>query len=143
MTKQVLITLYGLQTEGGTALDEPIEITTPGTYKFDGAMHEVRFQEKNDPELPPTENIFRMSRDRVEVHKEGFLNADMVFVPGVRSASIYQTSFGEMRAELMTTTLDFNESLDQINVKLEYGLSLDGGIPYDCEIRVDVISLKQ
>ncbi len=136
MTKDVLITVSGVQyeTDGGK---DPIVIMVPGTYHFRNNKHYLIYDEY-DEDGEVTKNTVKIAGDQVDVIRKGLGSSHMVFEKHKENLSYYNTPFGSMLMGVTTTKIDFTETIDKMDLAIDYSLAVDGRFVSDCTIKVEV-----
>ena len=100
MTKDVLVTISGLQFEPGVSeTPEPVEVTCPGTYYKKNGKHYVMYEEIIEGFSGVTKNTLKLQQDSLDIMKRGVSNVHMVFEKnkkkhGVLSHAVWQSDDG-------------------------------------------------
>ncbi len=141
MTKDVLVSIKGLQFELGT--DEAVEMIAPGEYFFRNGKHYVRYEEvmeevEGDHDI--SMNTVKISKDQVEIMKKGGSNVHMVFVAEQKNITYYTTPFGQLQIGVFTNSIELNEKEEVIEVKLRYDLEINQSFVSNCEITMYIMS---
>ena len=141
MTKDVLVSIKGLQFELGT--DDPVEMIAPGEYYLRNGKHYVRYEEvmegvEGDHDI--SMNTVKISKEQVEIMKKGGSNVHMVFVENQKNTTYYTTPFGNLQIGIFTNCIDVQEKEDVIEVKLRYDLEINQSFVSNCEITMYVMS---
>lgn len=137
MTRNVLIATRGIQFLAGSDPDEPIEITTVGTYRKIGEKHHFKYGETLGGEEETTKNHVIVTPSSVEVRKRGEVEVEMIFEEGRASETAYATQYGVLNMEIATTMLQVDIAEDAIDVKIEYSLSMNGRYIADCTMEMN------
>ena len=77
MTKEVLLSLKGLQMEQGDGAEE-LETITPARYYHKNGSHYIVYEEMTEGFSDTTRNIIRVQDSCVEVSKKGLVNVRIV-----------------------------------------------------------------
>lgn len=141
MTKDVLISIKGLQFESGN--DEPVEMIAPGEYFFRNGKHYVRYEEiiegaEGDHDV--SMNTVKISEEQVEIMKKGGSNVHMVFADGHKNLTYYSTPFGQLQIGIFTNHIEVKEEKDVIHIKLRYDLEINQSFVSGCEITMYIMS---
>lgn len=139
MTKNVIITVRGLQPEVNA--EEPIEIISTGTYHRRNDTHYLMYEEA-DEDGRLTKNRIKITKDALEMVKQGGTATQMFFARGEKQYSCYQTPFGEMMLGMTTNHFSVEESKEQLSAKLIYGLEINGEHISECELDIEVKSCE-
>lgn len=141
MTKDVIISIKGLQTENRE--EGPIEVISPGKYHYVDGKHEVYYEEIDEEETGEkgiVKNIVRIGPHTVEVLKTGMNNSHMIFVENEKNITYYHTPFGEIMVGLDTTDFKLVEEENAIGVKLKYDLEMNQNFVSECSITIKILS---
>lgn len=134
MTKDVLVTVTGVQTVGNA----PIELVTPGTYYRKNGTHYLFYNESADGSESTTRNRVMFDDGQVDVKKNGYINVSFLFIEGKRTVSNYSTPFGSLPTAVTTTHLAVDESEREIQIVIRYALSIGGQDMEDCEVGIRI-----
>ena len=77
MTKDVIVTISGLQFAQETET-EPVEIVTAGSYYKKNGKHYIIYDEVMEGFEGSTKNIIKLTEDSLDVTKKGVTNVHMV-----------------------------------------------------------------
>ena len=139
MTKQVLLTISGLQMMGEEH-QEPVEIVTAGDYYYRNGKHYVLYDEVIEGTTGHIQNTVKIGPESLEVMKKGLSNVHMVFEKNRKNLSCYDTPFGSMMVGIQTGFIDIQESENSIDVQVKYALELNDEYLADCHIRMNIQS---
>ena len=78
MTKDVLITISGIQTIDGE-VNDPIETVTPGEYYFRNGKHYILYDEVQEGVPGVTKCMIKIGEDAVDLSKKGNAGVHMSF----------------------------------------------------------------
>lgn len=138
MTKDVFVSVTGLQVMGDTDGYDPIEMVTVGEYYFRNGKHFIKFDEVFEGFSGTTENLIKASSESIEVRKKGTANVHMIFNPQKKNVTFYQTPFGSIRMGISATRIHCRESEEEIDIQVDYSLELNEEAIADCYISVNV-----
>ncbi len=139
MTKQVLLTIAGLQfMEGQEA--EPVEVITAGDYYCRNGKHYVLYDEPVEGSSEYIHNTLKISKDSLEVMKKGLTNVHMVFEKDKKNLSYYATPFGSFQVGIQTSEVEIQETEENIDVQVAYALELNEEFLADCRLRMNIKS---
>jgi uncharacterized beta-barrel protein YwiB (DUF1934 family) len=137
MTKEVLLSLKGLQYELGADHQE-IETITSAEYFHRNGNHYLIFDEVQ-PELSGLiKNRITFRDDYLEVTKEGAINVNMVFEERKKNITNYATPFGEIIVGVDTGKVKMTEEEKHILLQVDYRLDVNYIPMADCKISVDI-----
>ncbi len=147
MTKDVLIKVRGYQylAGEGEGLSEDPEVTemiTWGHYYPKGEHHYIRYEEKMEGFSETIDNLIRLEEGRMEVRKKGLIDVLMAFDKNQMHQTNYRTPYGDIGMKIETTALDVKLEEDQIIIRIEYILEMNGAAVGSCRLEMDVISKK-
>ena len=143
MTKEVIITIRGLQFIQSEEDMEPVEVVTPGEYyKKNGQLY-LLFEEAVEGFEGTTHNVMKFKEDQREVRKKGLVNVHMVFEENKKTLSYYQTPFGVMNMGIAATNIQVHEGKNNIDLLVNYALDLNESYVADCTIQMNVKSKEE
>lgn len=141
MINNVLVTVRGRHSAGNEE-GEVIEIVVPGKYNYRDGFHYVLYEETADDTGEITKNLIKFSEERMEIRKKGYLNSFMLFEPGKKTESDYQTPFGSIETGITTWKLDVREKENDIDVFVKYSMALDADFVQDCRVEIHIAARK-
>lgn len=140
MTKEVLLTLQGLQFDQREEDAEKIETVTVGDYFKKNDRHYVVYEEITEGFEQPTKNRLKFSEHMVELTRNGLVNVHMVFQENKKNMSNYNTPFGQILVGIDTKRISIDEKEDNIVVDVDYALDINYEFLSDCHIKIDIRS---
>lgn len=147
MTKDVLVSVKGLQFADAdvreTASDEEldsIETICPGRYYYRNEGHFIVYEELVDGFAGVIKNLIRLRDREFMISKKGPVNVQMVFSEGKKTMADYHTPFGNILVALDTKKIRTEETQDDINISIEYGLEANYQFIADCNIAIHITS---
>lgn len=132
MTKDIQVKIKGTQQTVGAEPDEPVVLTTTGVHRVVGGRHHIRYDETIEGTTGNTRNHVAIGADRIEVHKKGQVETDLIFERGRTNTAAYRTQFGTLQMDVHTSKLDVIEREDRIDIRMEYDLSAGRQRISDC-----------
>ena len=132
MTKDVLVTIKGLQSLEETSDAEEVELVAKGDYYFKNGHHYIFFEERIEGFTEPTKNSIKISGNSVEVKKKGLTNVQMIFEENKKNLTYYATPFGNLQMGIAATKIDIKEQENSLD------LLIDAEHAADCQISVNV-----
>lgn len=139
MTKDVLVTICGLQ-NGPETDGEPIEMTVAGEYFYKNNKHYILYDEVMEGETQVTKNRIKISEGQMELTKHGVVNVNMMFEEKVKHITQYYTPYGALSMAIDGKKVEIKETEHEIDVKVEYGMEMNGEFVADCDISINVKS---
>lgn len=143
MTKDVLVSISGLQTEfPGEETEEnlPLEVVTPGSYFLKNGKHYVLYDEVVEGVPGVIKNKIKISGNHsMEIIKTGITNAHMVFEKNKKNLTYYQTPYGQMMIGVNTNKMDVRVQEEKIDVQVDYELDINYEPFADCTIKMNII----
>lgn len=139
MTKEVIISICGLQ-NGPETDGEPIEMIVAGEYFYKNNKHYILYEEVMEGESQVTKNRIKISNGQMELTKHGVVNVNMIFEENVKNITQYFTPYGALSMGIDGKKVEITESEDEIDVKVEYGMEMNGEFVADCNIAINVKS---
>lgn len=140
MTKEVLLTLQGLQFDQREENSDKIEMVTVGDYYKKNDRHYVIYEEVTEGFECPTKNRLKFSEQMVELTRNGLVNVHMVFQENKKNLSNYNTPFGQILVGIDTKRITIDEKEDTIVVDVDYALDINYEFLSGCHIKIDIRS---
>lgn len=140
MTKEVLLTLQGLQFDQREEDSDKIEMVTVGDYYKKNDRHYVIYEEVTEGFEQSTKNRLKFSDHMVELTRNGLVNVHMVFQENKKNMSNYNTPFGQILVGIDTKRINIDEKEDNIVVDVDYALDINYEFLSDCHIKIDIRS---
>ena len=137
MTKEILLSIKGLQFLEDNNEDE-IEVITTGTYFQKDGRHSIKYDEVMEGLEGKIQNLIKINGKSMEVTKRGLSNVHMVFEENKKNVTYYDTPFGNLLVGIAATNIDLNESKDIIDVKVDYALEVNYEHLADCTISMNI-----
>lgn len=137
MTKEVFLSLKGLQMENGEDAQE-IETITRADYYRKKDSHYVIFEEMTEGFLEKTKNMIKFRDSYLEVSKKGLINVHMVFEENKKNMTSYMTPYGNILIGIDTESVLVEEKENQIRVQVEYALEANYQHLADCRIEMEL-----
>ena len=141
MTKDILISIRGLQFEGPMEdKHEQIELIVPGQYyEKDGTKYLI-FEEEIEGVPDTIRTMIKVRKERVELSKNGAMAVAMNFEEGQKNLSTYRTPFGSLMVGIDTTEIRMKESEDSMDIEVFYHLDLNYEYFADARVRIRACS---
>ena len=115
MTKEILLSLKGLQIENSEQADE-METITPADYYMRNGSHYVVYDEVMEGFEETTRNMFKFRDSYLEVSKKGLINVHMVFEENKKNMTNYRTPYGTLLIGLDTSKVSLSEKEEEIKL---------------------------
>ena len=119
MTKEVIVTIQGLQfdaeSQGEEELDK-IESIYPGEYYLRSGSHYILYDELMEGEATPIKNVIKLRDKEFTLTKKGIINTQMVFTEGKKNMTSYVTPFGNIMIALDTEKIIVEETEEECYV---------------------------
>ena len=140
MTKEVLLTLQGLQFDQREEDAGQVEMVTVGDYYKRNGKHYVVYEEITEGFIQPTKNRLKFSDHMLELSRNGLINVHMVFQENKKNLTNYNTPFGQILIGIDTKKIQIDEREDDIVVEVDYSLDVNYEFLSDCHIKIVVCS---
>lgn len=140
MTKDVLVSINGLQITKQNEESEPIEVITAGDYYKKNDKHYVIYDEVAEGFEGITKNIVKLQENCMDITKRGITNVHMVFEKNKKHVSCYETPFGSLMLGINARNVRITEEENDIFVDVDYALELNDTHLADCKIKVAIQS---
>lgn len=143
MTKDVLVSLRGLQFEQMEESPEAIETITVGSYYAKNGKHYVIYDEVTEGFEEPTRNKIKFSEHMLELTRSGLVNVHMVFEENRKNMTSYHTPYGNIIVGIDTRQIQIKEQEDRIDVLAKYALDINYEFLAECEIAIEIRSKEK
>lgn len=146
MTREVLITIQGLQFDADAETDEEldkIESIFPGEYFYRNGSHYMMYDEIMEGEETSIKNMIKLREKEFTLTKKGNVNVQMVFTEGKKTMTSYITPFGNIMIALDTGKIAVEEQEDELRIHIDYGLEANYQYIADCHITVTVAARNE
>lgn len=138
MTKDVLVSIKGLQSIAEETEPDEVEVVSKGEYYFKNGHHFIYFDEMMEGVSEPIKNSIKITEKGVEVKKKGPASVQMNFEENKKNVTYYVTPFGTLQIGISATRIDLQEKEDNMNLCIDYALEINGEHTADCEISICV-----
>lgn len=138
MTKDILVSIKGLQFIEEE--QEEVEVIIPGNYCKRGDMHYIQYEEVTEGMEGVTKNLIKFRENCMEVTKKGLTNTHMVFQEEKKNMTYYETPFGNLLLGIAATSVEMQESEEEIDFNVNYALEINYEHLADCTLNVRVRS---
>ena len=142
MTKDVLVTVSGLQFAQGEQGEE-IEVTTSGNYYKKNNKHYVLYEEVMEGFHAVTKNVIKFDDEMFNLTKKGATNVNMLFEQNKRNVTNYVTPYGAFLVGVDARKIDVEEEEGNIHVSIDYSLDVNYEHLADCKINLHIVSKNQ
>ncbi len=138
MTKEVLISLRGLQFDQSDADAEKIETIMTGNYYEKNGSHYVLFEEVMEGLMEPVKNRIKFREHVLELTRSGAVNVHMIFEENRKNMTSYQTPYGNILIGIDTQKIHITQESERIAVDVDYALDINYEYLADCRIALDI-----
>lgn len=139
MTKEVLVSISGLQFVGEMN-NEPVEVITSGSYYKKNGKHYIVYDEVMEGFEGATKNIVKLGEEFLDITKRGVTNVHMMFEKGKKNVTYYYTPYGSLLIGIDATRIEVEETEQDIHVTVDYGLEVNYEHMADCTITMHIKS---
>lgn len=139
MTKEVLVSISGLQFVEGTD-SEPVEVITSGDYYKKNGKHYIMYDEVLEGVEGTTKNIIKLGEESLDITKRGGTNVHMMFEKNKKNVTYYYTPYGSLLIGIDTTKIESRETEHDIHVTVKYALEVNYEHVADCTIQMNIKS---
>ena len=140
MTKEVLLSLRGLQFDTGAADGDKIETITPAEYYKRNDSHYVVFDEVAEGFRESTKNIIKFKDNSLDLTKRGLVNVHMIFEENKKNMTNYATPYGNILIGIDAKSVKMMEEEEHIEVDVDYALEVNYEHFANCKIKMDIRS---
>lgn len=139
MTKEVLLSIRGLQFEGDMD-GEQIETITSANYYKRKDQHFIIYEEMMEGFEEPTKGMIRFSEREMSITKRGLVNMNMLFEEKKKNMTNYKTPYGNILIGIDTEKVAVSEQEEKIAVEVSYSMEVNYEYLADCNIKMDIIA---
>lgn len=140
MTKEVLLSLRGLQFDTTSADGDKIETITPAEYYKKNNSHYIIYDEVMEGFTERTKNIIKFKESSLDLTKRGLVNVHMSFEENKKNMTSYATPYGEILIGIDAKKVQMKEEDERIVVDVDYALEVNYEHFADCKIKMDIRS---
>lgn len=140
MTKEVLLSLRGLQFDMGSADGDKLETITPAEYYKRNDSHYIVYEEAMEGFSEKTKNIIKFRDNQLDLTKRGLINVHMIFEKKKKNMTNYATPYGNILIGIDARSIDLKEEENRIVVDVDYALEVNYEHFADCRIKMDIRS---
>ena len=138
MDKSVIISIRGVQTLNDDP-PEVIELVTEGRLMDCGdAGYTLSYQESEITGLEGTLTTFQVEPDSITLMRMGEFNSQMVFQPGRRHFSMYDTPYGALSIGVNTKKMRADLDENGGEIEIDYAIEIDHAVAGENTFRIDV-----
>lgn len=138
MTKDVLLSLRGLQFDTASAEGDTIETITPAEYYKRNNSHYVIYEEATEGFKERTQNVLKFKDHMLDLTKKGLVNVHMVFEEKKKNMTNYSTPYGNILIGIDARSVNLSEEEERIVVDVDYALEVNYEHFADCNIKIDI-----
>lgn len=126
----VWVSIRGRQQLAEAFWEESMDMVTSGTLSRGPDGYTLTYMENPDNEMGRTQTTILFGGPRVVMQHDGEINTHMVFEPGCKHVSYYDTGMGSLTLSVSTKTLccDVSGVDGPIDLEMEYTLEIDNEI---------------
>lgn len=139
MTKEVLVSISGLQFADDSQ-NEPVEVITSAEYYKKNGKHYIIYDEIIEGFGESTKNIIKLGGECMEITKRGASNVHMMFEKNKKNVTYYYTPYGSLLIGIDTTRIEVAETENDISVEVDYALEVNYEHLADCKIKMNIKS---
>lgn len=137
MTKDVMLTIRGLQFDQGPESEE-IETIQWGQYYEKNGSRYILYEELTEGVDEPIRNVIKFKNHEMSLMKKGLVNVNMVFEEGKKNVTNYLTPYGGILIGLDTEKVSLTEREDEISLQVAYQLDVNYEYLADCQISIKI-----
>ena len=140
MTKDVLISISGLQFAGGEN-SELSKVITSGSYYKKNGRHYILYDEVAEDTAGTTKNIIKLGDEVLDITKRGETNVHMMFEKDTRKMSLIMVRrTGNLLIGIDATKVQVEETEHNLSVHVDYALEVNYEHMADCKITMNIQS---
>lgn len=147
MKEKVYVSVKGLHfvsTDEGNVMEtqeEAIEIINVGKYRRVGENEYIKYSEMIEGENKPCSSMIKIGGDgSVELTKKGSVTAHLLFMPGEKTMTFYETPYGNLYLGVFAREVLIDRDDDCIKIIIDYGLEMNYEHVSDCRVEIKISS---
>jgi uncharacterized beta-barrel protein YwiB (DUF1934 family)/uncharacterized Zn-finger protein len=109
-------------------------------YNHKNNKHYILYEEVMEGETKTTKNRIKVADGMMELTKSGVVNVHMLFEEHKKNVTHYYTPYGALDMGIDTKQVLIEESEDEMNISVFYGLEMNQEFVADCNISINVKS---
>lgn len=139
MTKEVLVSISGLQFAQELA-EEPVEVITAGNYYKKNGKHYIVYDEVMEGFSETTKNTIKIGAGYMDITKRGVTNVHMMFEKDKKNLTYYHTPYGSLLIGIEASSIVVEETEHDMHIMVDYALEVNYAHLADCKIKMHVKS---
>ena len=139
MTKDVLLSIRGLYTEGDEGEDS---IETPAEFFVKQGVYYIFFEEIIDDNTGVTKSRIKYSDKCFELTRKGEVSVHLLFEEGKKTLNTYQMPYGTLVVGLDTKRIQMSETKEEIKIAIDYAMEINYQQVSDNSIEVVIKSVR-
>ncbi len=143
MTRDVTISVKGLQAVAGSSDKDTVEIINVGQLSEMNGKIYISYEEVVEGEGEVVHNLFKITGDCIELVRKGALTTNMIFRRNEKTISYYETPFGSLNLGIFATKVDIVRDGARVDASTEYGLEINGEHIANCTVEIAVRPLEE
>ena len=141
MTKDVLLSIRGLYTEGDEGEDS-IETLAPAEFFVKQGVYYIFFEEIIDDNTGVTKSRIKYSDKCFELTRKGEVSVHLLFEEGKKTLNTYQMPYGTLVVGLDTKRIQMSETKEEIKIAIDYAMEINYQQVSDNSIEVLIKAVK-
>lgn len=140
--RDITLKIVGKQCYDNTEEDQMEFVTDGQLYVRDGSVYMI-YDESEVSGMVGCKTTLKIKGDSVKMRRIGHVgyNTELYFEKGKRFSSTYETPYGPMDLEVLTSRVENNLNMDELkgNIDIEYNVSLQGVAEGRNRLTIDVM----
>lgn len=137
MDKQVIISILGNQTFAETGAD-CTELVTEGILKKQNYGYDLMYQESELTGMEGTHTTFQIHGGQIILQRRGGVNSEMIFEPGKKHYSLYETPYGALTIDICTSKMKWNLSESGGDIEIDYAIEIEHQVTGESQFKINV-----
>lgn len=141
MTKDVLISIVGLQFIEEDSNPDSVEIITVGKYYKKNESHYILYDEVTEETGGINKNRIKveLKKNRVLIYKSGSSAMNMIFEEGRKNHTYFDTPAGSLQISILADDIRIIDNENEINVRIRYLLEVNNQTVSDCTVQIKIV----
>lgn len=141
MTKDVLISIVGLQFVEEDSKPDSVEVINVGKYYKKNGSHYILYDEVTEETGGINKNRIKieLEKNRVLIYKSGSSAMNMIFEEGRKNHTYFDTPAGSLQISILADNIRITDSENEINLHIHYLLEVNNQTMSNCTVQIKVI----
>lgn len=136
MSKRVYVSIKGESKVNGE--NDTTELMTEGLYTQKGGKYLLKYRESLEEGGQDCSTVIKFDRGVMTMTRSGASNTQMIFEPGKRHISHYETPVGSFTVGIMTDSINIDVNEDGGDINVRYMLDINQGVMVENRLHLNI-----